>query len=108
MSKLKKESVCEEATFSSEDEGSISSARDSKALLKKFIEEETKLVKGKFRSVEVPGMSQKIFVRKFPPPVPPFEMVMEDGKQPKDYNMHYKMDGESLENMIFSILKQIL
>jgi hypothetical protein len=51
----------------------------SKALLNKFIEEETKLVKGVFRNFETPGGSSRIQVRKYPG-IPMFDMVMEDGK----------------------------
>lgn len=49
----------------------------SKELLKKFIEEEIKLVKGKFRCYEVPGSSQRIIVKKYPG-IPVFDKVMQD------------------------------
>lgn len=50
----------------------------SKELLKKFVSEETKVVKGKFRNFEVPGGSQRIIVKKYAD-VPLFDKVMEDG-----------------------------
>jgi hypothetical protein len=80
MSRLKNNDNNESSVSTSENEESSSTNRN-KDLLKKFISEETKLVKGKFRNLETPGASQKITVRKYPPPVPMFEMVMEDGKQ---------------------------
>lgn len=80
MAKFKNNDHSENSNSTSEIEESSSSSR-SKNLLKKFIDEETKLVKGKFRNLETPGASQKITVRKYPPPVPMFEMVMQDGVQ---------------------------
>lgn len=47
--------------------------------LKKFIVEETKMVKGRFRCFENPGASQRIQVRKYPG-VPMFDRVMTDGE----------------------------
>lgn len=67
----------EEPTYTIEE--SQPSREDSKTLLKKFMDEETKLVKGKFRNVETPGASAKIIVRKYPK-IPMFDMVMEDGR----------------------------
>lgn len=56
------------------------SAKDStKDRLKKFIEEETKLVKGRFRCFETPGLTTRIQVRKYPG-VPMFDMTMRDGE----------------------------
>lgn len=48
-------------------------------LLKKFIDEETKMVRGRFRIYETPGASQKITVGKYPG-VKIFEEVMTDGQ----------------------------
>jgi hypothetical protein len=56
-----------------------SKKEQSKELLNKFIEEETKMVKGKFRNIEVPGGSQRIQIKKYPG-VPMFDQVMEDGQ----------------------------
>ena len=69
-----------ESSVSEEEQDVSPQVSSNKALLNKFIEEETRLVKGKFRNLETPGASQKITVRKYPPPVPMFEKVMEDGK----------------------------
>lgn len=77
MSKLKSNVV--EETPVSESEIEVKSTKQlSKELLRKFIDEETKTVKGKFRNIETPGGSTKIFVRKYPG-IEPFEKVMEDG-----------------------------
>jgi hypothetical protein len=51
----------------------------AKEALNKFIEEETKLVKGRFRCFETPGASQKIQVLKYPG-IPMFSKVMMDGE----------------------------
>jgi hypothetical protein len=53
---------------------------ESDEFLDKFIKEETKLVKGKFRNFEIPGASQRIFYKKYPHPVPVFDKVMHDGE----------------------------
>lgn len=78
MPKLKSNvlDVTEESSTSNE---SISSKIGSKELLNKFIEEETRLVKGRFRNHEVPGGSLPLFIKKYPN-VPPFQQVLEDGK----------------------------
>jgi hypothetical protein len=55
------------------------SKESSKALLKKLMEEETKIVKGKFRNYECPGASHKICVKKYKE-IPKYEQVLEDGK----------------------------
>lgn len=47
--------------------------------LQKFIDEETKLVKGRFKMFESPGASVKILVKKYPG-IPPFEKLMYDGE----------------------------
>lgn len=52
----------------------------AKEKLKKFIEEETKMVKGIFQFFECPSGSTKISVRKYPG-IPPFEKVMTDGQE---------------------------
>jgi len=51
----------------------------AKAKLNKFIEEETKLVKGRFRNYETPGGVVKIIVRKYPG-IPPFDKIMIDNE----------------------------
>ena len=51
----------------------------NKALLQKYIDEETKLVKGRFRTIESPGTSQRIQIRKYPG-IPMFDKVMKDGE----------------------------
>lgn len=62
----------------------------SREKLRKFMEEETKLVKGIFRCYENPGATEKVTVKKYPTPaemsargqmggVPPFEKMMADG-----------------------------
>jgi hypothetical protein len=64
---------------------------ESRALLKKFMDEETKMVKGIFRCYETPGAREKISVKKYPTKadmlrrnqeggVEPFEMWMSDGQ----------------------------
>ncbi len=70
----KKEIVSDEPVFSMPK----TKKQMSSDLLKKFIDEETVLVKGKFRNVEVPGGSQRIQIKKYPG-VPMFDKVMEDG-----------------------------
>jgi hypothetical protein len=52
----------------------------SKALLDKFIQEETKLVKGRFKNHENPGGMVKVIVRKYPG-ISHFEKEMWDGKE---------------------------
>jgi hypothetical protein len=47
--------------------------------LEKFIEEEKKLVKGRFRSFQNPGETMRIQVRKYPA-VPMFDKSMTDGE----------------------------
>lgn len=49
----------------------------TREILKKFAEEETKLVKGKFRNYETPGGAQRVLVKKYGD-VPMFDKVMED------------------------------
>lgn len=61
------------------DEPVVSTKDANKALLNKFIAEETKMVKGRFRCLEMPGSSQRIQVRKYPG-VPMFDMTMKDGE----------------------------
>lgn len=51
----------------------------TKEKLNKFIAEETRLVKGRFRNHETPGGSAKIIVRKYPG-IPHFEKSMNDGE----------------------------
>jgi len=51
----------------------------AKEALTKFIAEETKVVKGRFRCFETAGASQRIQVRKYPG-VPMFDKVMTDGE----------------------------
>ncbi len=46
--------------------------------LQKFIDEETVLVKGRFKMYESPGASVKIIVKKYPG-IPQFEKLMYDG-----------------------------
>ena len=60
-------------------EEKVQKNQESKALLNKFIEEETKTVKGIFRNFETPGGSSRIQVRKYPG-IPMFDMTMEDGR----------------------------
>lgn len=74
FSEEKKEIVAEEVVVTPQK----TKKQMSSDLLKKFIDEETKLVKGKFRNVEVPGGSQRIQIKKYPG-VPMFDKVMEDG-----------------------------
>lgn len=51
----------------------------SKETLNKFIEEETKIVKGIFQCFESPGATQRIVVKKYPG-IPMFEKTMTDGQ----------------------------
>jgi len=51
----------------------------AKDLLNKFIKEETRLVKGKFKNYAIPGDSQHVFVVKYPG-IPPFSQVLQDGE----------------------------
>ena len=51
----------------------------NKATLAKFIAEETKTVKGRFRNFETPGGDLRLQIRKYPG-IPPFDKVMEDNK----------------------------
>lgn len=51
----------------------------TKEKLKRLIEEETKIVKGRFRNHETPGGSTTIIVRKYPG-IPAFEKNMRDGE----------------------------
>ena len=63
-----------------EKEISIPSRKEvAKGKLKQFIDEETKLVKGRFRCFETPGDKRKIIVKKYPG-VPVFEKEMVDGE----------------------------
>lgn len=57
----------------------VSDKEASKAKLKKFIDEETKLVKGRFRNFENPGNSLRVQVRKYPG-IPSFDKVMNDNE----------------------------
>ena len=59
-----------------------SSKEEAKAQMKKLIEEETKLVEGKFRNFEAPGGSARIQIRKYPN-IPMFDKVMIDGERYK-------------------------
>jgi hypothetical protein len=75
----------EEITFSEVADANLTSLNlpksikeKAKDLLNKFIKEETRLVKGKFRNYEIPGGSQHVFVVKYPG-IPPFSQVLEDG-----------------------------
>jgi len=52
---------------------------ESQELLNKFVREEEKLVKGRFRNYEIPGASQRIFYKKYPN-IPVFDQVMHDGE----------------------------
>lgn len=79
MSRLKNNVSTIEEDIEPTFQESSNSKSNAKALLNKFIEEETKLVKGKFRNLESPGGSVKIAVRKYPG-IPMFEKVMEDGR----------------------------
>jgi hypothetical protein len=58
------------------------SKEEAKAKIKKLIEEETKLVEGKFRNFETPGGSTRIQIRKYPN-IPMFDRVMIDGERYK-------------------------
>lgn len=51
----------------------------AKDLLNKFIKEETRLVKGRFKNYAVPGDSQHVFVVKYPG-IPPFSQILQDGE----------------------------
>jgi hypothetical protein len=51
----------------------------SKEKLNKFIEEETKLVKGRFRNYETPGGNLRVQIRKYPG-IPPFDKIMIDNE----------------------------
>ena len=51
----------------------------AKDKLKKFMDEESKLVKGRFRCYETPGDKRKIIVKKYPD-MPVFEKEMIDGE----------------------------
>ena len=63
-----------------EKEISIPSRKEQvKGKLKQFIDEETKLVKGRFRCFETPGDRRKIIVKKYPG-IPVFEKEMIDGE----------------------------
>ena len=56
----------------------------SKERLKKFMEEESRLVKGIFQCFESPGSTVPVTVHKYPTPehggIPPFSMSMTDGE----------------------------
>jgi hypothetical protein len=56
-----------------------SSKSKSNPKLQKFIDEETVLVKGRFKMYESPGGSVKIIVKKYPG-IPQFEKLMFDGE----------------------------
>ena len=51
----------------------------AKDLLNKFIQEEIRLVKGRFRCFETPGASMKIQIRKYPG-IPMFSKMMTDNE----------------------------
>jgi len=51
----------------------------NKEKLQRFIDAETKTVKGRFRMLETPGGNQRIQVRKYPR-IPMFDKVMKDGE----------------------------
>jgi gamma-glutamylcyclotransferase (GGCT)/AIG2-like uncharacterized protein YtfP len=51
----------------------------AKEKLNKLIEEETKLVKGRFRNYEAPGGNLRVQIRKYPG-IPPFDKVMVDNE----------------------------
>ncbi len=51
----------------------------SKEMLDKYIAEETKLVKGRFRHYETPGKTERIMFRKYPG-IPMFDKWMKDGE----------------------------
>lgn len=78
MSKFKKNDAQENEEIVSVIEESSSCKDESKRLLKQFIEEETKIVKGKFRNFETPGTNARIQVKKYAE-VPMFDKIMEDG-----------------------------
>jgi hypothetical protein len=78
MSKFKSNVMVEEEQSSHEETEKSTKSNSSKALLNKFIEQETKTVKGKFRNFETPGAGTRIMVRKYPG-VPMFDQVMMDG-----------------------------
>jgi len=56
-----------------------SSGKVKNSKLQKFIDEETVLVKGRFKMYESPGASVKIIVKKYPG-IPQFEKLMYDGE----------------------------
>lgn len=56
-----------------------SQKEQNKAKLAKFIEMETKTVKGRFRNYETPGGMQRIMIRKYPG-IPAFDKMMYDNE----------------------------
>jgi hypothetical protein len=78
MSKFKSNAIVEDEQSSSEETEKSTRHSQTKAILNKFIEEETKVVKGKFRNFETPGAGTRIMVRKYPG-IPMFDKVMMDG-----------------------------
>lgn len=88
MAKAKKEEVKEEIkpveiVEPTAEEKKIHIPKSRKELakdkLKKFIEEESKMVKGRFRCYETPGASTTITVKKYPD-MPVFTKPMQDGE----------------------------
>jgi hypothetical protein len=59
---------------------SMSAKELGKEKLKKFIEEETRTVRGVFQCFETPGARVKIIVKKYPG-IPIFEKEMDDGRE---------------------------
>lgn len=75
-----KEKIETEPTFSDKDICIPKSRKElAKDKLRKFAEEESKMVRGRFRCYEVPGDKRKIIVKKYPD-MPVFEKEMVDGE----------------------------
>lgn len=75
----KKKVEKEEVTFSNIQ--TKSKKEQGQELLKKFVEEEKKLVKGRLRCIETPGEARVFQARKYHPDLAPeFNMFMRDGE----------------------------
>ena len=74
--KSKEETAVEKPSFTTEP---ISEREQNKAKLRKFVEEESQLVKGRFRNYETPGGSLRVQVKKYKE-LPMFDRWLEDNK----------------------------
>lgn len=72
----KKEEVCGHISTANEPE---TKKEESKALIKKFMEEESKTVKGVFRNLETPGGSLRVQIKKYKE-LPMYDKILFDGE----------------------------